>query len=441
MEVCTVSGFNEVGKNMTAIKIGEEVVILDMGIHIPALVSLEGEDRSKKLTNAELFNAGAIPDEEPIADWKKDVKAIILGHCHLYHIGAIPYLASKYKCPIIGTPYTLQVLRAILEDEKRTITNTLRPISPNSKIKISENLSLELIQITHSTPQSSFITLYTPEGIIVYTLDYKFDNHPEIGQKPNYQQLRDLGKKGVKLLINESLYADREMKTPSEKVAKEMLKDVLLSVDNHGKAVFVTTFASHIARIKTVIELAEKLKRKVVILGRSMSKYIKAAEDVKIVNFTKKALMGSYREQTKKLLTLIRKNPSKYLVICTGNQAEPGSVLDRLVNKEFDFKFEEGDHVIFSCKTIPDPLNIANRKLMEAKLKKQKVRIFTEIHTSGHASREDHRDLINFLKPTYIIPAHGDSKKEAAMAQLAEEIGYKIGKNVFLMADGQKIVL
>jgi ribonuclease J len=442
MEVCTVGGYGEIGKNMTAIKIGEEVVIIDMGIYLPALLNLENEEQQRGLSITELYNLGVVPDDGVIKDWKSKVKAIVLGHCHLDHIGAVQYIAKKYNCPIYGSPYTIQVLRALLKDDRRRKNNLdLRPISQDKKVKVSKNFELELITVTHSTVQASITTLHTPEGAIMYTLDYKLDNHPTLGKKTNYPRLREVAKQGVKLLIDEALYADVDMKTPSEKVAKEMMKDVLLSVESKNRAIFVTTFASHLARISTIMDAAAKLKRKVLILGRSMYKYINAAEDLKLVDFSSRAEFGSYRAKSAKLLEKVSKDPGKYLVICTGNQAEPGSVLVRMINKEFHYKFNEKDIVIFSCRTIPQPLNIANREMLESKLRRNKVRIFKDIHVSGHASREDHRDFIHMIKPKFIIPAHGDHQKEAALAQLAAEEGYIVGKNVFLMADGQKMEL
>lgn len=170
-----------------------------------------------------------------------------------------------------------------------------------------------------------------------------------------------------------------------------------------------------------------------------MGKYIKAAENVNIINFSKKGEIVSYKRDIKKVLSKIEKNRDEYVVICTGNQGEPGSTLDKMVKKQLQFNFKEGDNVIFASKVIPDPVNIANRKVLESKLKKARVRIFTDIHASGHSSREDLRDLITMVKPKNIIPAHGDGAKLNALAELAKECGYSQGKNLYLMYNGKKI--
>ncbi len=285
--------------------------------------------------------------------------------------------------------------------------------------------------------------IHTPEGYIIYSNDFKFDNSPVLGDKPNYKRLEEIGKSGkLRVLIVECLYATKDMKTPSEKVARELLQDVLLGVENKGKAIYVTTFASHIPRIRSIIDCGKKMKRKVVILGRSMGRYIRAAESVGLVKFSKEAHIVSYKGEMNKAFAEISKNPGKYLIVGTGNQGEPNSILDKLLRGNiFPFSFKEGDHVIFSCKTIPHPLNLANRKVIEEKLKKSKVRIFTEIHVSGHAAREDLRDFITMVKPDNIIPSHGNQLMAKALGELAEEIGYKIGENVHILTDGNRTKL
>lgn len=439
IEICSVGGYTEVGKNMTAIRIGDEVVICDMGIYLPAIIDYEGEDYSR-LSTDQLISLGAIADDSVIKEWKKNVVAIVLGHCHLDHIAGIPYLAAKYRCPIYGSPFTTEVVKSILRDEDIRLPNKINVLKLNTKIKISENISIELINVTHSTLQAAMIAIHTPRGVVLYSCDFKFDDNPTLGDKPNYKRLREIGKEGVLCLLCESLYSANDMKTPSEKVARDLLKDVMLGTNNKGKAIFVTTFASHIARIKSAVEFSEKLNRKVLFLGRSMAKYIRAAENLKLVNFSKAGKISGFRKQSERLLKMVEKSRGEYVVICTGSQGEPDSILDKIVNGGLDFKFQDEDQVIFSCKTIPTDVNRANRKALEDKLKNKKVRIFKDVHVSGHASREDLREFIEMVKPTNIVPAHGEAEMTSSLAELAEELGYKNGKNVFIMRNGQKII-
>jgi ribonuclease J len=442
IEICTVGGYNEVGKNMTAIKVDDEVVILDMGLHLdPYIRYTEDDDVVKEVSAATLTKIGAIPDLTPIKDWKKNVIAIIPTHAHLDHVGAIPYLSNKFEADIICTPYTAEIIKTICKDEKIKLDNDIRILNPNSTLNLSKNIKIEFINITHSTPQTVMALVHTPYGKILYGNDFKFDDHPIIGKKPNYERLKELSKENLICLIVDGTRSGQDMKTPSEQVAKEMLRDVMLGTDSTGKAVIVTTFSSHLARLDSIIEFGKKMNRKVVMLGRSLGKYVAAGEEIGLVKFSKEAEIARFRKHVRKLFKKISKDPSKYLIICTGHQGEPKSVLSRIVNNEFDFKLGKEDHVVFSCTVIPSPLNIANREILEEKLKRAGVRLFKNIHVSGHAAREDLRDLINMTKPKNIIPAHGDFTMISALSELAVEMGYQVGKNVHIMQDGQMIRL
>jgi len=436
IEICTVGGYDEVGKNMTAVNVDNEVVILDMGIHLESYIKYTEDEDIIKIEPSELIKVGAVPDVTKIEKWKKNVKAIIPTHAHLDHVGAVPYLSSNYDAPILGTPFTIAVLKTILKDEGIVIKNKIRKLTPNSVFQLSKNLKLEFINITHSTPHTVMAALHTKYGTILYANDFKFDRFPTLGDKPNYKRLKQLGKKGVLCLILDSTYSQSYTKTPSESVAKEMLRDVLLGTGNRGKAVFVTTFSSHIARLRSIVECGQKMNRKVVFLGRSLSKYCRASESIGIAKFSDVEIV-KYRKDIKRNLAKMRKRGiSKYLVVLTGHQGEPKAALSRVANGELGFNFEPDDHVVFSCKTIPTPTNIENRRVLEEKLKKQHVRIFKDIHVSGHAAREDSRDLIGLVRPKHIIPAHGEHKMTNAMADLALEMGYK-PKNIHVMRDGQ----
>ena len=439
MEIHTIGGYNEVGKNMTAIKVGNEAVIIDMGLHIENYIHCQGEDDIRNITAKELLNADAIPDDSCIRKWKDQVKVIVPSHAHLDHIGAIPFLSNKYKAKIVCTPFTEAVLKSIIRDEKFRLKNGTRAVNPNSTYKVSSKLKIEFINMTHSTPQTAMIALHTPEGILLYANDFKFDSFPTLGQKPNYKRLRELGKKGVKVLIVDGTRANEEGKTPSENVAKEMLRDVMIATESKGKSVIVTTFSSHLARLKTIKEFGQKMGRQVVFLGRSLAKYVQAGESVGIVDFSDVEIV-KYGSQVKKRLKQLANEPrDKYLLVMTGHQGEPEAVLPRLARGELPFKLYDGDHVVFSCSVIPSATNAANREKLEKKLKQYGVRIFKDIHSSGHAAKEDLRDLINIVNPQHIIPAHVDFQKLSALTDLAMEMGYKLGSTVHMMRNGREI--
>ncbi|MBM3200291.1 RNase J family beta-CASP ribonuclease [Candidatus Woesearchaeota archaeon] len=444
MEIAAVGGYNEVGKNMTALKIGDEAVVLDMGFHLPKIIDFEEEGGDRRtVTTDSLRSIGAIPEDRIIDAWKTKVRAIALGHCHLDHIGAAPYLGSSFPgALVLGTPYTLEVLKAMMDDELR-FDNKLKTVQPNSSLKISDNIEVEFINMTHSTLQSTMMAVHTKEGTILYANDFKFDNHPVVGSKANIERLRELGKEDrVKALIVESIYANDERKTPSEKVAREMLKDLFMSTENEQNLIVATTFASHIARLKSIIDFGEAINRKIVILGRSMHKYITSAESLNLVNFSDRAEIIGYAGQIKRKLKEVEKQGrSKYLVICTGGQGEPGSVLQKMAADQLSFEFQKEDHVIFSNRVIPVEVNRMHREALEKRLRDKKARIFSNIHVSGHAGREDLRDLIKMTSPEHIIPAHGEPQMLSALGELSEELGYTLGVDIHIMGNGKIITV
>ena len=443
IEICAVGGYSEVGKNMTAIKIDDEVVILDMGICLPKIINFEelGGDR-QEITSSRMIKIGAIPNDKKIEKWKSKVKVIALSHCHLDHLAAIPYLGNNYKAPIVGTPYTIEVLKQTLYDEHKQIRNTFKVVNPNSTYKVSENITLEFINITHSTLQTSIIAIHCKYGVILYANDFKFDKSPLMGKKANIDRLKELGKDNVLCLISECLYADADGKTPSEKVAREMLRDVMLDTESADNLMIITLFASHIVRLSSIIEFGKRLNRKIVFLGRSLGKYTKAAEKIGLAKFSKDVEVCTYARDIKaKLKQVEKQGRNDYLLVVTGNQGEKESVLVKMTKGILPFKFLPEDHVIFSSKTIPDPKNVKQREELEGLLRKFRVRIFKDIHVSGHARREDLRDLINVVNPKHIIPTHDGHAKQLKFAELTKEMGFKTGKEVHLMEDGDRIVI
>ena len=441
VEICTVGGYNEVGKNSTAVKIGNEVYILDLGIHLENYVKYTQDEDIVDIDPKALMKAGAVPDVSAISDWKDKVKMVLPTHAHLDHVGALPYIANTFKAPIMCTPFTSEVLKGILTEDKIRLNNKIRSMSANSSFQASSNVKVEFVHVTHSTPHTVMIALHTKEGIILYANDFKFDLFPTLGKKPNFRRLEELGKQKVLALICDSTYAADARKMPSESIAKQMLKEVMLGIESKNKHVVVTTFSSHIARLNSIVEFGQKMSRKIVFMGRSMAKYINAAEQTGIAKFTNKGEVFKYSGQIKRQLKKIAKERGRYLMIVTGHQGEPKSVLSKMMNGELKFKFFPEDHIIFSCRTIPTPTNIENRKKLENNLRSFNVRIFKDIHTSGHAAREDLRDLINIVKPKHIIPAHGEISMTSSLADLAVEMGYKKGSNVHLMQNGGRIRL
>lgn len=445
MKIYTVGGYSEVGRNMTVVETKDDAVMFDCGLHLPPIVELE-ERENQNMNEHFLRNIGAVPEDTFLDQNKvrKKVRAILVSHAHLDHVGAIPFLAHRYNADVVGTPFTVEVLKALIKDEGIKFKNKIKKIQPNSSYTVkgkNKDFKAEFINVTHSTIQCSLLALHTDEGIVMYANDFKLDNSPQLGQKPNYKAIKRVAKKGVKALIVESLYSAEERKTPSEKVAKTLLEDVLLGVDNKNSGIIITTFSSHIARLKSIVEMGKKLNRKVVFVGRSLRKYVEAAKKEKLCPFAKDVKLFSYRKEMEAILKKASKNKKDYMVVCTGHQGEPGSILERISRNDLPYQLDEKDHVIFSSSTIPAKTNMANRAHLEKRIKSKKARIFDKVHVSGHSGREDLRDFINMIKPEHIIPAHGDLNKISSLAELAGEMGYTIGKTCHIQQNLQTVEL
>lgn len=437
IEICTVGGFSEFGRNMTAVNIDGTVIIIDMGLHLENYIRLQGDEEIETMSIKKMLDSNAIPHFEVIDKWKKNVKAIIPTHAHLDHVGAIPYISNKYDAEILCTPYTAEVIKALSSDRNKTLKNPIKVINPNSSYNITNDISVDFIHVTHSTPQTAMLAINTKYGTLVYANDFKFDTAPTLGSKPNFEKLKSY-KKVIGLIVDCTRAWDYR-KTPSESVAKEMLKDVMHGVDSEDKLILVTTFSSHLARLKSIVELGREKKRKIVMLGRSLEKYVSAGERAGIISFPDVEKV-TYKDKIARKLRKIAKTPEKYLLIVTGHQGEPEAILSRMAYGALKYEFQYEDQVIFSCSVIPNEDNINNRKFLEEKLKKKHVRIFRDLHVSGHAAREELRDLINFLKPELIFPAHGHREMMDHLEDLAIDMGYK-KKQVIMMEDGNFFTL
>jgi ribonuclease J len=437
MEVVPIGGYEEVGRNMTLVRDGDDSIILDMGIRLDRVLIHEDTDISK-LSQDELVRRGIIPDDTVI---KEKIKAIILSHGHLDHLGAVTLLASKYNAPIVGTPYTLELVKRELRHVKPKKRLNLQVLNQGESLYVSENMEVEFIRVTHSIPQSSLVAVHGRNGTLLYANDFKLDDHPVIGSKPDYRRLKKLGRSGIKGLIVETTRINNEGRTPSESIAKRLIEDSLVKTDGR-KGLMVTTFSSHISRIKSITRMASAIDRIPVLLGRSMEKYIGIAEELGIIELPDNARLYGDRNAIKKILGRIVKNgKQKYLLVVTGHQGEPDALLSKIAGKRLPYRVSKGDQVVFSADVIPNPINVANRYAMETKLKMQGARLFKGNHVSGHAAREDHRDLIKILQPEIIIPCHGDLRMLASYAELAEDEGYALNRDLFLVRNGQIVRL
>ena len=444
MKIHTIGGFNEVGKNMSVLELKDDAIIFDSGFHLPSVIKMQEQEQYQEYTEKKLRNGGAIANDLILDKMgvRNKVRAMLIGHAHLDHLGGIPYMAHRYNAPVVGTDFTISVLKRLMEDDKRGIPNKIFSVKPSGTFTVQgkkRKYQAEFINMTHSTPQTAMIAVHTPEGVVVYANDFKLDNNPILGSPPNYQAIKRIAREGVKTVIIDSLYSSSETKTPSEKVARALLEEVMFTVQNQNSAIFVPTFSSHIARIKSIVEFAKKMDRQIYFLGRSLNKYVNAAKDANICPFGKEVKISTYSRQVQSTLKQIQKNRRNSLVVCTGHQGEPGSILERISRRKLPFDFNKNDNIIFSSKTIPVEENIRNKEIMDKRLKKTGVRLFDNVHVSGHGGKEDLRDLISLLNPQHIIPSHGSTEQITPTMELAREMGYNVGKECHLMQNLQTV--
>src|SRR3989338_1244605 len=189
IEIKTIGGYDEVGRNMTAVRVNDEVIILDMGLHLENYIRCTDDEDVIKVSQHDLMEAQAVPDISLLGDWKGKVKAIVPSHVHLDHIGAVPFLWNEFRAPVICTPFAAAVLRKIMKDEKIQTKNKLVKLNPNSTHKVSGGISVEFLSATHSTPQTVIVALHTKHGAVLYANDFKFDMTPTLGPKPNMKRL------------------------------------------------------------------------------------------------------------------------------------------------------------------------------------------------------------------------------------------------------------
>ncbi|MFA6333293.1 MAG: RNase J family beta-CASP ribonuclease [Methanoregula sp.] len=440
IEIIAVGGYDEVGRNMTAVRVGKEIVIFDMGLRLDQLMIHEDAEVDE-MHSLDLIKIKAIPDDTVLQNVEGTVKAIVCSHGHLDHIGALPKLAHRYKAPIIATPYATELIRQQISGEKKFgVGNKLFALSAGQKYTISPNIILEFVHTQHSIIDTVTPVLHTPHGAIVYACDFKFDRTPVIGKPPDFARFRQIGKEGVLALIVESTYIHRPGRCPSERIARDLVRDVITSFEDDKSAIVVSTFSSHIARVKTIAECAHEIGRKPVFLGRSMQKYSVTAEQMKYVSFPPStSVFGDRRTVDRVMRRMMKEGKEKFLPIVTGHQGEPGSILTRLANGDTPYQLSKGDKVLFSANVIPNPMNFGQRYVVEQLLRKTGSRIFEDLHVSGHAYREDHYEFLQLLQPQHIIPAHADLQMTSGYAEFAGDLGYVINKTVHPMKNGQRL--
>lgn len=416
LSIIPLGGLGEIGKNMTAFRYGDDMILVDAGLAFP----------DDDMLGIDLV----IPDTTYLWENKDKLKAIFLTHGHEDHIGALPYVMKDFDVPVYGMPLTLGILQGRLK-ENGVSDKKCKAVNLSSVIRVGP-FKIEFIRVNHSIPDAVALAIHTPAGVIVHTGDYKFDQTPVDGQVTEYSKLAELGDKGVLLLMADSTNIERPGFTPSEKVVGKTLDEQFRHAQNR---IIVATFSSNVHRIQQVVDSAVKNKRKVAIIGRSM---------VNVVNISTE--MGYLKIPEGVLIDIDEcKNyaPSKIAIITTGSQGEPMSALTRMSNSDHrKVTIMPGDTVIISATPIPGNEKGVARTIDN--LYQQGADVIYEkelgIHVSGHASQEEIKLMHNLVRPKFFMPVHGEYRHLVKHKRLAETIGMP-KENIIIGENGSVVEL
>jgi ribonuclease J len=448
IEIATIGGYEEVGRQMTAVRAGDDVVIFDMGLNL-SQVLIHDNVETEKMHSLDLIDMGAIPDDRVMSDLEGDVQAIVPTHGHLDHIGAISKLAHRYNAPIVAAPFTIELVKQEVESERKfsgNFDNDLVKMESGETMSIGDtgNVELEFVHVTHSIIDAINPVLHTPEGAVVYGLDKRVDHDPVLEDPIDMERFREIGREGNGVLcyIEDCTNAGRKGRTPSESHARSHLEDTIGSMADYDGGIVATTFSSHVSRVSSIVEFAKEIGRQPVLLGRSMEKYSGTAERLGFVDFPDDVGMYGHRKSVDRTFKRIMKEGKEnYLPVVTGHQGEPRAMLTRMGRGETPYELENGDKVIFSARVIPEPTNEGQRYQSERLLKMQGARIYDDVHVSGHLREEGHFEMIDALQPQHIIPAHQNMKGFAPYVDLAESQGYALGRDLHVTRNGNIIQL
>jgi ribonuclease J len=408
-----IGGHEEVGKNMMVVEYGNDIVVIDCGFQFPE-ENMYGIDY-------------IIPDTTYLEENKHKIRAMVMTHGHLDHIGGLRHILPKLDFPpVYGLPLTINMVEKHISEFNISKKCRLNKVKLTDTIRAGR-LNIEFFHVNHSIPDSMGVVVETPAGRVAHTGDFKFDFNPAFGEQTDYQRLAEIGKKGIHILCGESTNATVPGHTMSEKKVAQNLENLIK--DSKGR-VIIASFASLFGRIGQIVGFAHKYNRKVFIVGRSMEQNIELALEMKMLNIPK----SIFRDRNH-----LMKSPDKEtLVICTGSQGEGLAALSRAAMGDHrNLKIKQTDHIILSSSPIigneKDVVrNINNLVQYNCKVTTNK---HMDVHTSGHAKQEDLKLMLRLMTPKYLIPIHGEAHMRAAHRDLAMEIGME-EKQIALLNNG-----
>ncbi len=397
-----LGGIGEVGRNMACFELEGRILIMDVGLSFP----------SAEMPGIDLV----LPDMEYVRGRADDVEAVVLTHGHEDHVGALPYLLKDMgrPIPVIGTAFTLELLKGKLEEHGVTdLADTMLAV-PGEGLTVGP-FSMRFLHVTHSIPDGMAIAVDTPHGTVLHTGDFKIDPTPIDGLPTDLHGFAEEAGRGVHVLLSDSTNAEEPGHTASERSVGPVVREIVGSAPG---IVVVACFSSHIHRIQQVVDAAIADERVVAFLGRSMQNSVGAARRLGILGVDEKDVIDISEVESL--------DPSRVVIICTGSQGEPYSALSLMAAREHKWvKLKEGDTVVLSSSLIPgnEP---AIHRVVDA-LYRSGADVYhvpaDAVHASGHAAQEELRLLLSLVKPRWFVPIHGERRHLQHHARIAEEIG------------------
>jgi ribonuclease J len=417
LRIIPLGGLGEVGKNMMVYEYQNQFLIVDAGMMFPE--------------NDMLGIDYIIPDFEYLLDKARQVVGIVITHGHEDHIGAIRHIIEQIPAPIFATPLTLGLIEVKLARNGLANKADLRQVQAGETVQIGP-FKVEFFHVCHSIPDGVGLGISTPAGLIIHTGDFKFDHTPVDGWPTDYAKLAELSSRGVDLLLADSTNAERQGWTPSERVIGPALESVFK--DAPGR-IIIATFASLISRMQQVADTAVQFNRKLAFVGTSMVDNAKIARKLGYLIIPDESLVPI--EQA------LDMPPDKVVLMCTGSQGEPSSIIGRLsTGSNRQFEVEPLDTIILSSHPIPGNEESISRTIN--RLLRFGANVIYDsiapIHVSGHASQEEQKLLLNLVRPKHFMPIHGELRQLKRHAFLAKQVGID-DKDIVVVENGQVVEL
>lgn len=417
LRIIPLGGLGEVGKNMMAYEFDGQIMVVDAGLMFP--------------DNDMIGVDYIIPDFEYLADKDHKVVGYVITHGHEDHIGAIQHVLKRIPAPVFGTKLTLGLVEVKLARNGMASKADLRPVNAGEKVQIGP-FKVEFFHVSHSIPDAVGLAITTPAGLVVHTGDFKFDHTPVDNWPTDFAKLSELSTRGVDLLLSDSTNSERPGWTPSERIIGPALDAAIQAAPGR---VIVATFASLISRMQQVADAAVKNNRKLAFVGMSMVDNAKMARTLGYLVVPDATVVP--------IETALKLPPEQVVIMCTGSQGEPSSIIGRLsagTNRLFDML--ANDTVILSSHPIPGNEEGVSKTIN--RMLRMGANVIDDsqapVHVSGHASQEEQKLMLSLVRPKNFIPAHGELRQLKRHAWLAEQVGIP-SANINVIENGQVVIL